>query len=254
MYIIIAFQPRKWVSIPLKSPGIKPRRQNNSTSSAINNGTINASNIVQTLTTRPHSFIPVSEVSGGDQFSPSNSISNISNIQNGTNAQAFSVFANVNIPERNGAKWTSSSANSTMQQAINTIPSMATQFTPANLENKPLETNEIDEAPLLPKKPNSASSLQAAFSPTFGDTASGSRLDTVSLLSEDYGMQQSAYFLSNRTSSSNQTGNDTESLHSPLPRVVVSPLREIHSTSNRSPFHCATSSNKSTYNSSSHIR
>lgn len=232
---------------------------------ATNNGTLSTVNIVQSLTTRSHSFIPTADVgSGGEQSSPNNQSSSSINTHNQTsssNVQAFSVFANVNIPERNGAKWTSSSTyNSSGHQTINSVLSMTpAPVPPARTDILQTEANGADEAPMLPKKPNSASSSQAAFSPTFGDTISAttSKLDSSWSLSDEFGLpQQTALFSSTSSIYNNQTGagSDNEPLPSPLPRVVVSPRHEIHSTSNRSPFQCAANLGKSNCSSSSNFR
>lgn len=259
-------QPRKWSSVTLKSPGVKPRRQNNSSSSAnsaashaTNNGTVNAVNVVHTLTTRSHSFTPATEASAAEQSSPINSSSFNAHNQNFTNIQAFSVFANVNIPERNGSKWNSSPySQNSIQQTISSTFSAA-PVPPARTDILPSDANGSEEAPMLPKKPNSASSSQAAFSPTFGDCALAtmSRLESAWNISDDCtGIQsQSAQVLSSSIyNNQSETGSDNEPLPSPIPRVVVSPRHEIHSTSNRSPFHSAAAFSKTNCSSSSHFR
>ncbi|XP_037811466.1 protein son of sevenless [Lucilia sericata] len=260
--------PRKWSSITLKSPGIKPRRQNNTNSSTnntgshtTNNGTLNAMNVVHTLTTRSHSFAPATESSTVEQSSPINSGSVNTHNQNSNNVQAFSVFANVIIPERNGSKWTSSSTYSSSsgssQQITNSTFSIA-PVPPARTDILQSEANGGEEAPLLPKKPNSASSSQAAFSPTFGDGGSGtmSSLNSAWNVSDDcIGLQQQTGSLTSSNIYNNQAeiGSDNEPLPSPLPRVVVSPRHEIHSTNNRSPFHSTATLSKTNCSSSSHV-
>lgn len=217
-------------------------------------------NVVHTLTTRSHSFTPSVESSVVEPHSPINSGNVNTQSQNIANAQAFSVFANVNIPERNGSKWSSTSTTlSSSQQTINSTFSIP-PVPPARTDILQTETNGDDEAPVLPKKPNSASSTQPAFSPSFGDSASGtiSRLDSAWSVTDDCAglQQQQTAQLSSSSIYNNQaeTGSDNEPLPSPLPRVVVSPRHEIHSTSNRSPFHNAATFSKTNYNSSSHFR
>lgn len=204
-------------------------------------------NIVHSLTTRSHSFTPASEATNIEQCSPINSGS--VNTQNSTNLQAFSVFANVNIPEKNGLKWTSSSTNSSSQQTINCTFSIAPG----------LSANGSNDVPVLPKKPNSASSSQAAFSPNFGNGALGmvSRLESAWNISDDtVELQQQTPQSSSSSIYNNQseTGSDNEPLPSPFPRVVISPRHEIHSTNNRSPFHIAANFSKTNCSSSSHFR
>lgn len=253
-------QPRKWSSITLKSPGIKPRRQNNSSSSSANNvgsfttnGALNAVNTVHTLTTRSHSFTPASEIIVAEQSSPINSGS--TNVQNNSNnVQAFSVFANVNIPERNGSKWSSPATLCSSQQALSSTFSIA-PVPPARTD---LHQSEMaigcDEAPMLPKKPNSASSSQAAFSPTFGEGALGTN-SAWNISDDSIGLQQqTAQLSSNIYNNQAELGSDNDPLPSPLPRVVVSPRHENHSTNNRSPFHSAATFSKNNCSSSCHFR
>ena len=207
---------------------------------------------MHTLTTRSHSFIPASDTSHVEQSSPINSNSVNTLNQNSGNIQAFSVFANVNIPEKNGSKWISSTAHSSCHQTINTTFPIA-PVPPARTDLHLSEANGCEEAPLLPKKPNT-------FSPTFGDgtTGTNSRLDSTWNVSDDcIGLQQQAAQMSSNIPVYNNqtgTGSDNEPLPSPLPRVVVSPRHEMHSISNRSPFQFTATFNKSNYGSSNHYR
>ncbi|KAM7352681.1 son of sevenless guanine nucleotide exchange factor isoform 2-T3 [Cochliomyia hominivorax] len=254
--------PRKWSSVTLKSPGIKPRRQNNNSSSANNlvthntnnvvntHNTHNAVNVVHSLTTRSHSFTPASETTTVEQNSPINSGSLNTQSHNSTNVQAYSIFANVNIPERNGSKWTSSSAHSSSHQAVNSTFSIP-PIPPARSDILQTEANGDEEtAPVLPKKPNSASSSQPAFSPTFGEVDSAWNVTDESVVLQ----QQTAQLCSsNIYNNQGDAGSDNEALASPIPRVVVSPRHEAHSTSNRSPFHSAATFNKTNCSSLSHF-
>ncbi|XP_058984309.1 protein son of sevenless isoform X2 [Musca domestica] len=223
--------PRKWSSISLKSPGIKPRRQNvnsnvSSTSMGSNNAQPNSTSCIQPVTARS----PAVEIPGGEQPSPNVSWSNAA----ANDIQAFSVFANVNIPDRNGTKWTSTSVNS------NSSSSFLTQ--PLPIRNDSRQLPETEDAPILPKKPNSGSCLQTSICPTLSDTSSSVRLDSVFSISEEYSGQPVSQSSCNRNAK-NQIGIENET-PSPLPKLVVSPLREHHYTNNRSPFHCTTSTNK----------
>lgn len=198
------------------------------------------------LTTRSHSSIPVTDNSSLEQSSPSISNSNNTSTQSISNVQAFSVFANVNIPERNGPKWNTSIGNINYPAANNLV---STLIQPLSVRTEPQQSNDFGDTPVLPKKINSTGSSQIVYSSTFGDASSTTRLDTVSTLSDECVVEPAA-----QLSWNNQTGNDSEPLPSPLPRVIVSPLKDIHSTSNRSPFHCTTSINKPNCTSSSHFR
>ncbi|XP_061386025.1 protein son of sevenless [Musca vetustissima] len=237
--------PRKWSSISLKSPGIKPRRQNVNVSASnitTTNVTSNASNCAQPITARS----PATETSSGEQSSPN--ISGYNAIAN--DIQAFSVFANVNIPERNGPKWNSTALNSNQNTSTPSSSSFLTQ--PLSTRIDILQLPETDDAPLLPKKPNAATCLQTALSPTFSETSSSVHLDFIVTNLDEHGTQSGTQLLGNRNANI-QIGAEND-VSSPLPKLVVSPLREHHSINNRPSFHCTTSTNKTNNTPSSHVR
>lgn len=119
-------QPRKWASIPLKSPGIKPRRQNNSNTSGNSSGLpfpfANKQQHAQPLQQIQHAAAAAASCSHSDTISLAEHSPSSSSSHNHTNPQAFSVFANVNIPERNGGIW---SANNAQQQTQATTSNVA---------------------------------------------------------------------------------------------------------------------------------
>uniref|UniRef100_A0A1I8PMT3 Protein son of sevenless n=1 Tax=Stomoxys calcitrans TaxID=35570 RepID=A0A1I8PMT3_STOCA len=240
--------PRKWASVTLKSPGIKPRRQNinNSSStsnslSSTNNGAVSTvPSTAQTLVaTRSHSFTPMTSETNADceQCSPSNSTSFNANANanaqtaSSTNSQAFSVFANVNIPKRNGSKSISTTATMADLQDANALVAQSAM--------KRTE-DEFGEAPFLPKKgaaacvpPFTASLADESALPIFELAATGP--------DDSIAAAQANQLTSNRISWDTQAVFDSESLISPLPKVVVSPLRGLSHTSNLPPFHSAAS-------------
>uniref|UniRef100_A0A1A9Z448 Protein son of sevenless n=1 Tax=Glossina pallidipes TaxID=7398 RepID=A0A1A9Z448_GLOPL len=235
--------PRKWNSIMLKSPGIKPRRQNNNSSTnsqVANNGisavstSSNIVNVVQSFGARSHLFTPTTEASC-EQSSPSGG-NNTSSCSQSTNPQAFSVFANVNIPDRNGLKWSGSGHT---QQTTANVSNCSTTAT-ATIAQQDVSVVE-DEAPVLPKKPNSATSCQT-FNLPFNDNVSTARLDSSWNLPDNLNPGQSQQATTNIYN--NQDGSDNEPLPSPRPRLIVSPRDDINSNSNRSLLQCTTSSNK----------
>uniref|UniRef100_A0A1A9WXD4 Protein son of sevenless n=1 Tax=Glossina brevipalpis TaxID=37001 RepID=A0A1A9WXD4_9MUSC len=241
--------PRKWNSIMLKSPGIKPRRQNNNSntnSQIANNGicaistSSNIVNVVQSFGVRSHLFTPTTEANS-EQSSPSGG-NNASSCIQSSNAQAFSVFANVNIPERNGFKWSGSG-----QQVTANAPNCSTTAQPTISQQDASVVEE--EAPILPKKPHSATSCQT-FSLPFTDNASTTRLDLSWNLSDNLnsGQCQQATNIYN-----NQDGSDNEPLPSPRTRLIVSPRDDINSNNNRSLLQCTSSLNKSNSCSATHF-
>ncbi|KAH8400546.1 hypothetical protein KR222_006184 [Zaprionus bogoriensis] len=191
--------PRKWPNIPLKSPGIKPRRQNqnNNSNKLPSNAPANSEPPSTALTTT--TAMTSTNVGVGDQ-SPQH------------NPHAFSVFAPVIIPERNGGS---------------TWSGMAMQRT--------LDNGEVVPAPHLPRKPaahvwthNSNSNAPAStdvFSPAI-------------ITSEPTAAAATGW--NNNLSDFYVTSDASDVLPaSPLPKRIISPRHEAATTGsgNRSPFH-----------------
>ncbi|ALC39547.1 Sos [Drosophila busckii] len=187
--------PRKWPNIPLKSPGIKPRRQNQIQNSS-NKLSSNAPNSIEPVSANTAAVVSHAEL--GDH-SPQH------------NPQAFSVFAHVLIPERNGSN---SWSGAPMQRAI--------------------DNGEV--APHLPRKPGAHVWTQSGNAP-----AATAVTDAFSPALSEQQVQLGNWAVS---LSESYLGTDMSDVlpPSPLPKLLVSPRHEAshfapQQTGNRSPFH-----------------
>lgn len=133
------FQPRKWPDLTLKSPGIKPRRHNNSTGS--NSGM-----------SLPAGTLPFSQKSlhlnssEGEQSPPP--------ANQTPSAHEFTVFANVNIQGGSGSSSSHSSHHNFSQSQIN-LSSISTSVTDLSDTISLHSSIGSTAAPELPKRSNS---------------------------------------------------------------------------------------------------
>ncbi|XP_062140186.1 protein son of sevenless [Drosophila sulfurigaster albostrigata] len=194
--------PRKWPNIPLKSPGIKPRRhnQNNNSNKLSNNAPIN---VEQPTASTSSTASAASSVGVGDQ-SPQH------------NPHAYSVFAPVIIPERNGGStWSGISLHRTT------------------------DNGEVAPAPHLPRKPaahvwthNNNIAATDNFSPALSEQQLPLATAATAAANSSWGNVNDFY-----------VSSDVSDVlpPSPLPKLMISPRHEAvpqpPPAGNRSPFH-----------------
>ncbi|EDV58635.1 protein son of sevenless [Drosophila erecta] len=200
--------PRKWPHIPLKSPGIKPRRQNQTNSSSKLSNSMSsvaaaaaASSTATTIATAAAPSLHASSILDAPAAGSNAGSGTLAGEQSPQhNPHAFSVFASVIIPERNTSSWSGTPQHTRTDQS----------------------NGEVSvPAPHLPKKPG------AHVWANNSTLASASAMDVFSPALPEHLPPQSL-------PDSNPFASDTEAPPSPLPKLVVSPR---HETGNRSPFH-----------------
>ncbi|XP_053957630.1 protein son of sevenless [Anastrepha ludens] len=181
--------PRKWASITLKSPGIKPRRQNHtsnnnslSSSNTSGNSLLQASSIFGVRSTS-HASSNAAESgsshtvsgsgSGGtlvDQHSPSSNVSHASASHSNANSQTASANTSANVADRNGEPQTLS------HNSTSTGGGHAGHGTESVTKNEFQYSNGEDggaqsAAPQLPKKSNSSAGPNAWSGESFATGA-----------------------------------------------------------------------------------
>lgn len=175
------FQPRKWPDLTLKSPGIKPRRHNNSTGS--NSGM-----------SLPAGTLPFSQKSlhlnssEGEQSPPP---------ANQTSANDFTVFANVNLQgggggggggSGGGSSTNSSHSHHNFSQSQINLSSISTSVSDLS-DTFSLHSSVGTAAPELPKRSNSIVSYTLSerqnpiLSPRLSDSLINLRYPTPSVIS-----------------------------------------------------------------------
>ncbi|XP_037957376.1 protein son of sevenless [Teleopsis dalmanni] len=259
--------PRKWASIPLKSPGIKPRRQNNSNNNSSSSSVSLIQSSLSSFSSRPQTVLTTHD-EGIGEHSPT--ACNTSTHSQSNNPHAYSVFASVNIPDRNGSNWV---------HGLQTGGTVCSTAVHKNDEHIEANGDTPQPVPQLPKKPsgvhtsvahiwNSEPTEKTTFSPTFIEISS-TRLDTSwttiddqhqhqQISSQQYHtqhqhQQQQQHVNQYNTTliNNNPIVRENEPMPpSPLPKVVVSPRHEKHSA--RSPFQNTAPSNKSCCSSTTH--
>ncbi|XP_039950100.1 protein son of sevenless [Bactrocera neohumeralis] len=252
--------PRKWAAITLKSPGIKPRRQNNTShNNSVGGGNVSGNSLLQASSIfggRNSSHSSSSNMSTGalaDQHSPISYNSHVStHTHANANTNAQTCATSTHTLERNGEAqlWTHNAIGGG-HAGHGTEAVVKNEFQYPNGEDGAHTT-----APQLPKKSNSSISSTSAgpnawsgetgacasgtektsFTPSFGEPAS-TRLDNVwNSIDGLYVTHQSPHKqpIKHNTVLSEHAGEETTQ-SSPLLRVV-SPGTDVNTTNTRTPF------------------
>ncbi|XP_055917383.1 protein son of sevenless isoform X2 [Eupeodes corollae] len=240
---------RKWASITLKSPGIKPRRQ---TTSNINNSS-NSNNSLPILSNLTFGSKLQNNVQYDGEQSPPGGTKPTS--YSAMNVQSFSVFANVNIPEKSSSFWNQHlsmsshsgqcSGNDSLQYNSNldAIYNTETEANHSLGEDLLSATNtSCAVAPILPKK---TTNINNCMTTTSANAWSSDLANpTKSPLANSIGDFFQSQFMpkENKMDSYNHSreisiGSICESLASPAPLVAISPKTDHNSKQKiRSPF------------------
>ncbi|XP_055857401.1 protein son of sevenless isoform X2 [Episyrphus balteatus] len=236
---------RKWASITLKSPGIKPRRQ---TTSNINHSS-NSNNSLPILSNLTFGSKMQNNVQYDGEQSPPSGMKPTSYAA--MNVQSFSVFANVNIPEKSSGFWnqhlSSHHSQCSGSESLQYNSNLDAMYNTESETNHSLGEDLLSAtntscavAPILPKKATNINNCMMSTNAWSSDLANPTKSPLATSIGDFFQSQfmpKEVKMDSYNHSRDISIGSICESLASPAPLVAISPKTDHHSKQKiRSPF------------------